>query len=324
MPEAYLLSEVAKQKQAKRNLRLCEMVSKIAVKYGSGGRNYSKYQDQYIKEFWPHDDKLPSLSEIKEHVRIEDVKAYIRKVLKLKLEIWNADFVQGFCTHGEVIRGIERFPSFSWAGENPNLKALIEVCPHGGTLGTHIPKVSNQKIYHWSFVPLLEMQYSSTTASFVAGVLSSGELIHKKGISYVRFRGKSVEWIKRWTFPITHSSRKESKVEISAFWPALFAIKMPESFSKRWTQVKKPFEGNVYSAILWKIYVDNRFPKDGIPFLPARRTIYYQNKSPEGAMRRLETLRISKRLVELPNSVGEVVQAWAQKMKEIDNETPIH
>jgi len=113
----------------------------------------------------------------------------------------------------------------------------------------------------------------------------------------------------RFGFPIEHVT-KSRQLLISPFWPALFALKMPEEIREYWKNISNPFGVNEYAPILWKTYANNKFPRGGIPYLKSRRWIFRHYKSERGAMRTLEMLRVEKRLADLDGNVRGLVHAW--------------
>ena len=93
--------------------------------------------------------------------------------------------------------------------------------------------------------------------------------------------------------------------------------------SKKWLNIKKAFNVNIYAPILWKTYINNKFTVDGIPYLKARRSIYYEFKCDDGAMHRLDMLRVDKACTELDNRVRQVVKEWSVLAKEAKESTCI-
>jgi len=90
---------------------------------------------------------------------------------------------------------------------------------------------------------------------------------------------------------------------------------MPEEIADVWLNCDNPVCANLYAPILWKVYVNNNFPTNGIPYLKCRRWIYYNYKCEEGAMKKLEMLRLEKKMVELDLRVKEAVVFWYNKSK---------
>ena len=151
----------------------------------------------------------------------------------------------------------------------------------------------------------------------MAGVLVSGCKYELNGSAYAIYKKSIVPYFEKWKIPI--EGYKWGKPYISPIWPALFSLKMPEEFKEYWYNIDNAFNANLYSAILWKTYVGNNFKRNGIPYLKCRRWIYYHHKCEEGAMKKLEMLRLKKGLVELDYLVRDMIRVWSGKVKKIKN-----
>ena len=171
--------------------------------------------------------------------------------------------------------------------------------------------VSGYKQYRWNCVPAFYMDYSEDSLSFMAGVLGGATLVKKNAKTYARYTGQAAKYIEEWKIPV--AEKKPHRVLISPIWAAIFTPYMPESIRDMWLNIEKPYEARLYATLLWKSYCNDKFPKNGIPYLPSRRAIFYKYKSDEGAMRKLEMLRVTKNVVELDTRIGEMVQKWRDK-----------
>lgn len=294
-------------KSKKRKDRLYMIAAQIAIKYGSSCHNAENYTENHIREFWGKEDPYPSLEYFKKNIRVSGIKWYIRHNVECKDKIWNADFLHGFTQYGKIQWNAHRYPSFRWKF-SPNVKTLVDCCPFGGTLSPQ-----EDQTYLWHGVPALYLQPSTESISFMAGVLATGKPVYKNKIAYARYLGKFLPYLEEWGIPIEHKTSQNQKVFISPIWPALFTIKMPMEIRDAWKQLKRPYGVEFYPAILWKTYVNNNFPKNGVPYLRSRRDIYYKYKSEKGAMKTLEKLRFDKKMLMLDNRIKKVVKMWSDK-----------
>ena len=286
--------------------RLYETASKIAVKYGSMGHNMQDYKEKYIREFWTYNTDYPSCKTLKEFVRVKSIKWFIYNKLDCKDEIWNPDFLHGLAIHGKIRWSKCDFPSFWWHC-NTSLNKLIMLCPFGGK----IKIVRKGVIGRWMSVPALYLKYSKDTASFAAGIMAGGTPVVIKGVGYARFKNNAFEHIKQFRVPIEFKTI--SHFYISPIWPALFSLKMPEEIRQEWLDIPHPCNANIYAPILWKAYINSKFQTEGIPFLKSRRSLFYEFSCEEGAMERLDKLRVEKDLTELDNQVIDMVRIWSQR-----------
>ena len=94
---------------------------------------------------------------------------------------------------------------------------------------------------------------------------------------------------------------------------------MPEEIAAMWIDIEKPCNSKTYCPILWRTYV-GKFVKDGIPYLASRRAIYYQHKCEEGAIKKLDRLRVSTGMVVLDYRVRDMVKIWNEKLKLMYND----
>jgi len=299
-----------------RHRRLFEVAAKIAVRYGSGGCCYKNWTDYHIRECWEykHESPCPTVNEIECKTNVRGIKWYIHNVLDLREDgpEDSADFLNGLCMYGKIVRHKKNFDSFRWY-RNDSILELLQSCAFGGQFGTNISKQDNKQNNIWSFVPALSLRYSESGLFFFAGVLASGKLIKKGNETYAEYKGDCIKYLKKWHIPFEYVSKKRQVVQISPFWPALFSLKMTPKIAEKWVTAQNPIKGKLYASILWKVYVDNKFPKNGIPFLPARRSIFYQHKCEEGSMKRLEFLRVTEGLVELDNGILNMVRLWPKR-----------
>ena len=124
------------------------------------------------------------------------------------------------------------------------------------------------------------------------------------------FGEKILPYFKSWGIPV--EEKLEDRYLTSPIWPALFVKHMPAELSDKWLNLKKACNANIYAPILWKTYMNNDFRADGIPYLKCRRRIYYEFKCAEGAMTRLNNMRVEKNLTILDNRIREIVKEWGR------------
>jgi len=289
--------------------RLYMVASQIALKYGSAGRNFEQFHFDHIREFWTYDDKYPSLQSLKNNIKVNSMKWYLFHKIQFNHEIWNADFLNGLLEHGHISWSPIRFPSCQWY--NSDVTNLIKTCPFGGKL------VSPEGDYRhrWIGVPALYLKSSTDSISFMAGVMAGMQLTGSPSGVCAKFSPKFsnvMSWIKKWGIPL--EGQKGNHYLISPIWPALFVNHMPKECRDKWLGISDPCNAYLYSAILWKTYADDNFPVKGIPYLKSRRTIYYDFKCEEGPTKRLEMLRVEKRLTELDNRIREVIGEWKRRL----------
>lgn len=296
-------------------------VSMLCIKYGSLGNtsgkkeakeNLFKIEDR-IREIWSDESRV-SVEFIRKNIKLKDLKWYIHNKVEFKDDIWNSDFLFGVVKHGKIIWSKRLFPSFSWTNRHDNLYDIIKTSPFGGKVNYNHKHECSKRF--WSQVPALYLKHSEDTVSFMAGVLSAGNVEYRDGYSYATYSGRTVAYIKEWGIPIEYQDRsigRNKKVFISPVWPALFSLKMPIELMNFWVNLDKPFNSHIYCPILWKSYAGD-YTKGGIPYLKSRRSVYYDHKCEEGASKRLEKLRVSTGLISIDPRVGEVVKMWNKKV----------
>lgn len=315
------LSLLEKRKRKEWLEKLYDVTSRMCIKYGSLGNTSGKKEAQpnilrigdHLKEFWPEDDR-PSMDYIRKNIKVNDLKWYIHNKIEVNNKIWTPDFLFGVAKHGEISWSKTSFPSLSWTN-NKNMRTVIKTATFGGKISKE--SEVQHRINYWSQVPALYLKHSEKSIEFMAGLLSCGNLVEKDGVSYARYAGRTIQYLEEWHIPIeikTDYDKRENYVLISPIWAALFTPKMPKEITETWLTVENPCNSKTYCPILWKTYVGN-FVKDGIPYLPSRRAIYYHHKCDEGAIHKLDQLRISTGMVELDYRVRDMVKIWSTKLQ---------
>lgn len=287
----------------------------IAIKYGGyqygDGSIQNLYTADRIKECWLYpDEPMPTPHWLKERVRVIAVKEYIEKHLDLTDPIWNADFIHGLFKHGTISwtdsSRKHRFPTFSWDYRHFTLTQLIQTFPYGGAKSIWEGKLRG--------VPAICVRHREDTIPFISGVLSVGSLIEIDGKDYAKYGGNTVPYIRKWEIPVEMDLRETKEILISPFWPALFALHMPDLAAKRWMNISNPCKANIYSAVLWKIYCDNDFPADAMPYLISKRKIRSDFKTADmSGMKHLERMRVTHGLTGLDNRIGDMAKEWKKE-----------
>ena len=306
----YYLMDYDHGKLAVRQDRILRTASQIVLKYGATGVNRLGYSDERVREFWDYDDDIPTYLYFKKHIKHPNVKWYIHNKIKTENTIWSADFLHGLMAHCKVIWNKRCFPSCQW-NNNTEITELLQNCPYGG----RIVKPENLARHRWVNVPALYLKFDDTSISFVAGLMSGLKMVQWRGNSYAMFYKRALPYFEKLGIPIEFTCGQDAYM-ISPFWPALFVEHMPSEMYHKWTEAKKPYNADVYAAILWKTYIDNNFVGSRIPYLKGRRSIYYDFENEEGAMKNLERLRVEKKLTELDDRIKNVIKEWSENERD--------
>jgi hypothetical protein len=315
------LSLRGQRKKSQWRDKVYATASRVCLKYGCVGdtsgmkkavQNLQNLEDRF-KEFWPDEDR-PSVEYIRKHLRVQDLKWYIHNKIEVDNNVWTPDFLFGVAKHGRITWSKKEFPSLLWTN-NVNILKVISTSPFGG--GTNHNIEGTYRLRCWSRVPALYLKHSEDTIEFMAGLLSCGNIVEKDGISYARYAGRTIRYIEKWGIPLerkTNFNKKENYVLVSPIWPALFSLKMPKEIADIWMNVEKPCKSRTYCPILWRTYVGD-FVKDGIPYLLSRRAVYYYHRCKEGAIKKLDMLRVTTGMVMLDYRVKDMVKIWNTKLQ---------
>jgi len=310
-----LSAKRAKAKRLDLEKKVYETTAKVALKYGHPG--LEGYTDRQLAEFWTYDTEPPCRENFKKKTSVNQIKKVINSAIRIDHNIWNSDFLHGLATNCELVnRNDNFFQSLIWRN-NANIDTIVLASPFGGKIGKNLKENKPEKVHRWSYVPAFDLTYTKYTTSFVAGLLAGGKIVYKDKAYFSRHSGDAIEEIKKLKIPIEKELRIKSfnyidhYVLISPLWAALFSRKMPKEVRAKWFGIEKAYNAQLYSAILWRTYVDSSFRKGGIPYLKSRRMIFYEFKCEEGAMVRLEKLRFDMKLSQLDYSVRDIVKEWA-------------
>jgi len=306
-----ILPKQRRDEELELKKKMYETIAMAALKYGSAaGVGFTNDQ---IYEFWKYDCKCPSRVAFRDQIKIRDVRKVIQSAIKVDHGIWNADFLHGLAVNCVVSSPrISLFKSMKWRS-NKEIQKIVLVSPFGGTFGKNFQDNDPLSYDHWSYVPALDLSYTPYSLSYVAGLLSAGKIVFKDGQHFSKHSDDAIAEIKKLHIPIEKEvSEIKGKginhyVLISPIWGALFSIKMPKEVREKWFNLKNASNTHLYSAILWRTYVDSRFKRAGIPYLKSKRMIFYEYKCEEGAMTKLENLRFDLKLTQLEYVIRDIV-----------------
>lgn len=309
MIKKYHLIDYTHDKKKIKLDRMYMTAAQVAIKYGCMGDGFLNCTQDRICEFWKYEDNYPCFNTFLSKIRIPVIKWYIHNEIKVDHKIWNPDFLMGLLSHCNIKWSKGKFPSCEWYC-NKDILDLLSSCPYGGSLFQN----EHKDRYRWSYVPALYLKYSEESIEFMAGLMAGLKIVEVDGYKYACCGYRALKYLKKWGIPIEGKYFNKAYL-ISPIWPALFVKYMPDE-CKKWLNIKKAFNVNIYAPILWKTYINNKFTVDGIPYLKARRSIYYEFKCDDGAMHRLDMLRVDKACTELDNRVRQVVKEWSVLAKE--------
>jgi len=311
MKKKYYLIDYHHGKQQEKQNQIYEIASKIALKYGRLGNEFSQFNLDHILEFWNGQGDYPSPTTFKRMIRMSHLKWFIHNKVNCQDPIWNGDFLHGLMVHVKIYWNKKGFPSCEWFC-NTDLVDILKTCPFGGKI-VDLPSFYKSR---WVGVPALYLKSSEDSISFMAGIMSGMRTVKRGEFEYALTSSKSIDYIKKWGIPIEGEYNKSFL--LSPVWPALFIHHMPEICRSKWLKIKKPYNGFLYALVLWRTYVDCYFPSRGIPYLKCRRAVYNRLQCPEGVMKKIEMLRVEKGLTELDNRIREVVREWKNKQEKKD------
>ena len=288
--------------------KVFEVASKIAIKYGGFGNRYINLNQDRINEFWGNETNCPSWEYVQRRVSVKTVKWYIYHKMGFQHEIWTSDFLHGLMTHGEIRWNMIDFPSFKWRSNEGLLNLLQYRSPFGGKVRS---KKRHPSVHIWINVPALYLKHSKESLEYVAGIMSGAELFTDNGYHYAKFSPVVKPHLEKLGIPVDYTGKRF--ILISPIWPALFTPKMPLELREQWLHLKNPLKATMYAAILWKTYMDSTFPPKAIPYLRSTRSLFYEFECKEGAMRKIDLLRVETGLSSLGPQVKEMVKLWSEK-----------
>jgi hypothetical protein len=250
-------------------------------------------------------------------ISVSNIKWYLFNKMDFKNQDgWNSDFIHGLTLCGRIQARKDFFHSFYWYS-NVSLAEALRSSPFSGRVCKN-PVTRNHE-NNWIMVPAFHLKYSENTLEYMAGALSSGTVVEKDGLRYIKYTKKMIHNFKKWSIPVEHIDFNGS-VWISPIWPTLFVPYMPKILGDKFVDIKKAAQAELYAIILWYAYSGTNFSCDAIPYLPSRRTVFYHYKSDNGALNDIEKMRIEKGLTSLDSRIVNCVHAWKSKLKESQKE----
>jgi hypothetical protein len=293
--------------------KLYTVAAQIVLKYGRmGAREYGYcakgFTEERIREFWEKTRNYPSDRSFKS-LTIKNIRWYLYNKTTTTDPIWTADFVYGLAQATLIKNCKNSYPTLTWFW-NTSLANIFREMPYGGRLYEGYPN------YKLSGVPALWLKHGKDSISFMAGVLATGEAKTIDGVDYIAYSKKVEKYINQWNIPVEFI--KPHKIFISPVFPALFTNHMPTACSF-FRNSKNPCGGYEYPIILWRTYVNNKFMSDAIPYLKARRTIFYRHKEMDNVMAQFDEIRLRKGFLTLDSRIGNVVREWATFHLQKDN-----
>ena len=278
-------------------LLYCAVASEIVLFNGMKGLT----QDA-IDKLWHYDDYPPSITVLSNKISVKNIKWYIRNYIHID-DVWNGDFLSGMAVSGNIEWRSKAFPRFKWTC-NKEIVTMIKECPFSGIMNPAIG------MWHsWNKVPAFYLKSSTDSISFMAGVLSSAKTEIYDGKIYASYSRKILPYLLSWGIPIEHQSPENVHNLVSPFWPAIFSKYMPNSRSK-WADVKSDPKSDIYSSILWRMYVSNDISTRAMPFLKSRRWIYKNI----GTVKDTEQMWLKMGLSQLDKRVRTAVVSWSKSV----------
>ena len=304
------------KKKLQRKKNILDSFARLVCAKGSPWCAFQNIDENDLDEFWNLDEKYLTLGTLKVTYDAKAVKNYIRKYISYNDEIWNSDFIHGMALGGHYMESNKCFPSLYWRN-NPVIGEMIKNTPFGGKARGHgFSKIYryNQKCF-WT-TPAFSMNHSQDSLSYLAGFFATGQIRVSGGKTYVMYHCQNKDFLKSLGVPIEKYVYQWKSPLISPVWPALFSLKMPSCVQNSCLKQKKAYNAHEYAAILWRSYAKSDFRRNGIPYLQGRRKIYYSFKCEEGAIERIEKLRVELGLVNLDKRFREMVQIWESRVNE--------
>jgi hypothetical protein len=295
-------------KKNERQFKRCGIAANVALKYGP--IHSSRVNKDHFIEF--SNDSSDTLSRYK-RIKCSRIKLYIRNHLEVNDPIWNADFIAGIVKAGKICWSTNQYPTFRWWG-SPILATVLEDSPYYGKVLNDKLQEQEKHYYSWQKVPALYLKPTYNTASYIAGLLATGKTHEFNGEVYALYKHEVMRELELFGIKMERESVGKPRCLISPIWPALFTKHMPESCHSYWLNIKKPYKGMEYAAILWATYANHKIVKGGLPFLPSRRTVFYHFKHEKGTLRELQKMRIMYGLFNLDKRIQDCIVKWFESV----------
>lgn len=274
----------------------CSVLAEIVVFYGNKGLTQDRFD-----ELWSCDEYPPSIYTAMQIVNSKQIKWYIHNFMSVDDGIWNASFLSGLTSNGNIRWNINWFPSLNWTS-NPDIAEMLNGSPFYGVVNSY------GKHYKWHQAPALYLKPDYKSISFMAGVLATGQIVNENNETYADYGKKAIEKIRSFGIPIEKTTLKYKHNFISPFWPALFSKYMPKEGLK-WMQIHNGgYNSSLYASVLSRMYVSNQLEKGSIPYLRSRRWTYDHF----GKIEDTEDMWLKLGLSQLDNRVRKAIEAWTK------------
>lgn len=276
----------------------CSVISEIVIFHGKNGITQDRFD-----EIWSCDDYPPSIFTAMKCLTRKQIKWYIHNFMSIDDGIWNASFLSGLTSNGNIKWNVNWFPSFNWTS-NPDMEKILNESPFYGVVNSY------GKHYQWNQAPALYLKPDYRSISFMAGVLATGQIITENNETYACYGKKSMEKIMSFGIPVEKTKIKGKYNCISPFWPALFSKYMPNEGNK-WINIHRGgCNSYLYASVLSRMYVSNQLEKGAIPYLRSRRWTYDNF----GKIEDTEDMWLKLGLSQLDNRVRKVIEAWVKSV----------
>ena len=325
----YFLIDLSRNELEKYYERIYEVASYISIYHNNKIKYHIiDFDQKLIEKYWRWDNFPPHFSQIGSKLKISKIQWYIKNKITInKVDNWSSDFLHGVSKCGTLNYYKREFAAFHWRGHN-TLINLLKTSNFMGKFNSFAIKCPVLGMRKWYNVAAFLLKYSEDSKDFMAGVLSTGEICYGflDGRSFLyqyhakcflgynnvdRLAKYSIsieEYFNKWGIPIEFKTKQN--IFISPIWAALFVNYMPSICKNKWLNIKKPYLSDIYCPVLWRTYVNKDYIPNGIPYLKSKRMLFYIHKCEEGAITKLEMLRVSKGLTMLDNRFKEIVQEW--------------
>ena len=200
------------------------------------------------------------------------------------------------------------FDAPGYSGDKMCLLLILEVLKESPFYGK---ACKGTRDYYWKHAPAFYLKSNKDTLSYMAGVLCTGKVVKIGKKIFIRYNRRCKDLFQKSNIPI-EGTVESGALLISPFWPALFTKFMPEYCKEYYLSPnrKKSVMAEEYASIFWVTHSNHNIVKDGLPFLPSRRLVFYRYKSDKGTLRELQKRRVEHNLVEIDKRILECIKLW--------------
>lgn len=291
--------KLKRKKNVERLMHLYDLMANISI--FEGWKDRWNLTELDIRKYWKYPGPFPAIRELRK-IDIPSMQWYLSSAVTLTSKIWNAEFIQGLCSYGDINIVAGQFPIATWRN-NPKLEEVLEESPFFGSI-----KDRCQNKTTWSKSPVLCLSFDPSSAEFLAGFFCSGQVVTLKNKgAYVRYNSHAKKMLEELHVPIEMSSPEERYLYISPMWGSLFESYMPKNY-RVFSNLKNAAGVEDYAPSLFYNYVSSYFMSDRIPYLKSRKSVYRQHAS----VKQLELLKISKGIAQIDPRIINAVKKVAQ------------